>query len=136
MKISAKGFFNNITHWDGFMIDSIGNYLFRQVSKMKTGIHPDLKNTKVVCTGCGHEFETLSVKDQIVVSICSNCHPFFTGTKKLLDTEGRIQKFEKRYKQAQEQSQKQKEQGQKHPQKKKEEGEGGQKKTILKKIVK
>lgn len=70
---------------------------------MKTGIHPNLREIKVVCTGCGNEFETLSVKGSITVSICSNCHPFFTGTKKLLDTEGRVQKFERRYKQSQEQ---------------------------------
>ena len=66
---------------------------------MKTGIHPNLKLAKVICTGCGNEFETLSVKETITVSICSNCHPFFTGTKKLLDTEGRVQKFERRYNQ-------------------------------------
>jgi large subunit ribosomal protein L31 len=74
---------------------------------MKAGIHPNLKEIKAICTGCGNEFDTLSVKDNITVSICSNCHPFYTGTKKLLDTEGRIQKFERRYKQAQEQSQQQ-----------------------------
>lgn len=98
---------------------------------MKTDIHPNLKLAKVVCTGCGNEFETLSVKENITVSICNACHPFFTGTKKLLDTEGRIQKFERRYKQAQEQSSKDKEQQEK---KKKDEKKEGKRKTILKKL--
>lgn len=63
---------------------------------MKQDIHPELKNVKVLCTGCNNEFETLSVKDSITVAICSNCHPFFTGTNKLVDTEGRIAKFKRR----------------------------------------
>lgn len=85
---------------------------------MKAGIHPELKNTKVICTGCGNEFETLSVKDTITVSICSNCHPFYTGTKKLLDTEGRLEKFMKRSLKAQEQKQKQEELKEKQKKKK------------------
>jgi large subunit ribosomal protein L31 len=85
---------------------------------MKSGIHPKLKVAKVICTGCGNEFETLSVKENITVSICNNCHPFFTGTKKILDAEGRVQKFERRYKQAQEQKEKQQEQKDKQAKKK------------------
>ncbi len=76
---------------------------------MKQGIHPEIKNTKVVCTGCGNTFETLSVKENIAVSICNECHPFFTGTKKLIDSEGRIQKFEKRYKEAKDKQEQHKE---------------------------
>ena len=86
---------------------------------MKSGVHPELKLAKVVCTGCGNEFETLSVKESITVSVCSKCHPFYTGTKKLLDTEGRVQKFERRYKEAEER--KKREEEQKEKQKKKRE---------------
>ena len=95
---------------------------------MKTKTHPTLKLAKVVCTGCGNEFEVLSVRESITVNICNKCHPFFTGTKKLLDTEGRIEKFERRYKEAQEQNQ------EKQNQKKQEKKQSGRKKTILKKL--
>jgi large subunit ribosomal protein L31 len=46
---------------------------------------------------CGNTFETMSVTEEIKVAICSNCHPFFTGKQKLIDTAGRIEKFEKKY---------------------------------------
>ena len=65
---------------------------------MKKDKHPKLKNAKVVCTGCGNNFETLSVKELITVTVCNECHPFLTGAKKLVDTEGRIEKFNKKYK--------------------------------------
>jgi large subunit ribosomal protein L31 len=114
------------------MLDFVSKLLIRTTFiKMKAGIHPNLKQTKVICTGCNTEFETLSVKDNITVSICSNCHPFFTGTKKLLDTEGRIQKFERRYKQAKEQSQGQNQKGSSE-----QNTEDKKKKTILKKVKK
>lgn len=73
---------------------------------MKAEIHPELKEAKVKCTGCGNEFATLSVLEEIEVGICSNCHPFFTGTKKLVDTEGRIDKFKRRQKDSQDKQQK------------------------------
>lgn len=84
---------------------------------MKAGIHPELKLAKVTCTGCGNEFETLSTKESITVGICSNCHPFFTGTKKFLDTEGRLEKFQKRFKKSQEQKEKQEKQKEKQQKK-------------------
>lgn len=90
---------------------------------MKANIHPNLKLAKVICTGCGNEFETLSIKESITVNVCSNCHPFFTGTKKILDSEGRVERFKRRYKLAQEQKEKkeqQKKQEQEKQQKKKE----------------
>ena len=91
---------------------------------MKTIIHPNLKLTKVTCTGCGNEFETLSIKETITVNVCNNCHPFFTGTKKILDSEGRVERFERRYKLAQEQKEKKEQQ-------KKEEQEKQKKKKEL-----
>ena len=63
---------------------------------MKTGIHPEYKETKVTCS-CGNTFMTRSTKDEIRVEICSACHPFFTGKQKLMDTEGRVEKFMQKY---------------------------------------
>lgn len=63
---------------------------------MKKGIHPELYDVKAQCA-CGNEFPTRSVKKEVKVTICSNCHPFFTGAQKFVDTAGRIEKFEKRY---------------------------------------
>lgn len=63
---------------------------------MKEGIHPDYKGSKVVCA-CGETFETKSTKPVIHVDICSKCHPFFTGKQKLVDAEGRVQKFKRKY---------------------------------------
>lgn len=75
---------------------------------MKSDIHPELKDAKVKCTGCGNEFTTLSVLSEIEVGICSNCHPFYTGTKKLVDTEGRIDKFKRRQQDAKDKQEKNK----------------------------
>jgi large subunit ribosomal protein L31 len=63
---------------------------------MKTGIHPDYETATVVCS-CGNTFTTRSTKSDLHVELCNECHPFFTGTQKLVDTGGRIEKFEKRY---------------------------------------
>ena len=63
---------------------------------MKKGIHPEYKKLKIKCV-CGNEIETGSVVDDITVEICNNCHPFFTGTQKIMDTEGRVERFKKRY---------------------------------------
>ncbi|HSA77906.1 MAG TPA: 50S ribosomal protein L31 [Nitrospirota bacterium] len=66
---------------------------------MKQGIHPDYKVTTVHCA-CGESFQTRSTKQDVKLDICSNCHPFFTGKQKLIDTEGRVDKFRKKYKKA------------------------------------
>lgn len=63
---------------------------------MKAGIHPDYKEAVVVCQ-CGNTFNTRSTKASIRVEICSNCHPFYTGKQKLVDTEGRVEKFRQKY---------------------------------------
>jgi large subunit ribosomal protein L31 len=63
---------------------------------MKQGIHPDYKVTTVRCS-CGEEFQTRSTVDELRVDICSNCHPFYTGKQKLVDTGGRVERFERRY---------------------------------------
>ena len=63
---------------------------------MKEGIHPNYQETTVTC-GCGNKFVTRSTKKNITVEICSACHPFFTGRQKLIDTEGRVERFTKKY---------------------------------------
>jgi large subunit ribosomal protein L31 len=63
---------------------------------MKADIHPEYVETKVICA-CGETFTTRSTKPEIRVEICSQCHPFYTGKQKMVDTEGRVEKFIKRY---------------------------------------
>jgi large subunit ribosomal protein L31 len=63
---------------------------------MKTGIHPKYVKVMVSCA-CGNQFETRSTKPDIRLEICSSCHPFFTGKQKLIDTAGRIEKFQRKY---------------------------------------
>lgn len=64
---------------------------------MKQGIHPEYKEIEVHCA-CGSTFKTRSTrKDDLHLEICSACHPFFTGKQKLIDTAGRVDRFNKRY---------------------------------------
>ena len=63
---------------------------------MKKAIHPKYEKTKITCV-CGNVIETRSTAKNINVEICSNCHPFYTGKQKLLDTAGRIERFKKKY---------------------------------------
>jgi len=64
---------------------------------MKKGIHPELNALTARCA-CGNSFKTSSTLSDLDVSICSNCHPFFTGAQKFVDTAGRIEKFENKFK--------------------------------------
>ena len=63
---------------------------------MKPGIHPNYAAATVQCA-CGNSFQTRSTQPNIKVEICSECHPFFTGKQKLMDTEGRVEKFMQKY---------------------------------------
>lgn len=63
---------------------------------MREKIHPEYKEAKVVCA-CGDTFITRSTKSLIKVDICSKCHPFYTGKQKIVDTEGRVEKFMRKY---------------------------------------
>jgi large subunit ribosomal protein L31 len=63
---------------------------------VKPGIHPKYQEVEVRCA-CGNTFKTRSTKSELHLEICSNCHPFFTGRQKLVDTEGRVERFTKRF---------------------------------------
>ena len=63
---------------------------------MKSGIHPEYKQTTIRCA-CGEVIEIGSTKEDILVEICSKCHPFYTGKQKLVDTGGSVEKFNKRF---------------------------------------
>ena len=64
---------------------------------MKKGIHPKYEETSVTCV-CGNTFKTKSTAKNIHIEICSQCHPFYTGKQMLVDTAGRIERFNKKYK--------------------------------------
>ncbi len=63
---------------------------------MKKGIHPELYECTVTCA-CGNSFVTKSTKPSLKIDICNECHPFFTGSERMVDTAGRIDKFKRRY---------------------------------------
>jgi large subunit ribosomal protein L31 len=65
---------------------------------MKQGIHPEYETAQIVCS-CGNVIETRSTKASLSVEICSVCHPFYTGKQKLVDTAGRVERFNRKYKQ-------------------------------------
>ena len=64
---------------------------------MRKEIHPDYVECNVKCA-CGNEFKTKSNKDHMSIDICNECHPFFTGSEKILDAAGRVEKFKNKYK--------------------------------------
>ncbi|MBI4650562.1 50S ribosomal protein L31, partial [Candidatus Desantisbacteria bacterium] len=64
---------------------------------MKKDIHPKYKQTKIICA-CGEVIETGSTVENIHTEICSKCHPFFTGKQRLVDSAGRVERFNKKYK--------------------------------------
>ena len=64
---------------------------------MKADLHPELNLIEVVCA-CGNTFETHSTLNELRLEICNECHPFFTGKQKFIDTAGRVERFKRRYK--------------------------------------
>jgi len=68
----------------------------KDLSTMKDGIHPVYQDTKVTC-GCGNTFATRSTRPELRIDICNQCHPFFTGKLKYVDTAGRIEKFQSKF---------------------------------------
>jgi large subunit ribosomal protein L31 len=70
--------------------------VYQKANKMKKELHPTSHVCSVVCA-CGNTFTTSSVKEELRVEICNECHPFYTGSQRNVDTAGRIEKFNKRY---------------------------------------
>jgi len=93
--------YNNIYLLNGLnavFIDIRKNVLrFSEFFIMKKDIHPTRHAVTAHCA-CGYEFETHSTSPDLKVTLCSHCHPFYTGAQKFVDTAGRIEKFEKKYK--------------------------------------
>lgn len=78
------------------MLTSMGRVKYRSAA-MKENIHPTYYEATVYCGGCGDTFKTGATIPEIRVGVCSQCHPFYTGKQKLLDTEGRVDRFKKKY---------------------------------------
>lgn len=70
---------------------------------MKQGIHPKTFQTAYVCAGCGTEWPTVATKQGLRLDVCSNCHPFYTGEQRIVDTAGQVERFMKRLKNSQDQ---------------------------------
>jgi len=68
----------------------------KRLTVMKEKIHPEYHEVQISCA-CGNSFKTRSTKPELKVEICSACHPFFTGKQKLIDSAGRVERFNKRY---------------------------------------
>jgi large subunit ribosomal protein L31 len=64
---------------------------------MKKGIHPKTSRVKVTCISCGNEFETSSTLSEIRVDTCNNCHPFYTGKQRFVQSDGRVDRFNKKF---------------------------------------
>ena len=64
---------------------------------MKEGIHPEYVDSTVHCA-CGNTFQTRSTRPNMRVDVCSNCHPFYTGTQRIVDSAGQVERFRKRFK--------------------------------------
>ena len=64
---------------------------------MKAGIHPEYQDATVRCS-CGHTFTTRSTRPELRVDVCSNCHPFYTGTQRIVDAAGQVERFRRRFK--------------------------------------
>jgi large subunit ribosomal protein L31 len=90
-----KAWQSSITGFQVGWIDSAAHSI--EVVPMKAGIHPEYKEISVTCT-CGNKFQTRStIGHDLQVEVCSNCHPFYTGKQKIVDTGGRVDKFRKKY---------------------------------------
>ncbi len=75
-----------------FFLDSC----IRKEKIMKSGIHPEYVETTITCA-CGEVIDTRSTRENLRIEVCSKCHPFYTGTQKIVDTEGRVERFRKKY---------------------------------------
>ncbi len=77
---------------------SLNDILFKAEGEiMKNGIHPNYQRCTVTCISCGNTFETGSTLKEIKVDTCSNCHPFYTGKQRFVQSDGRVAKFNRKY---------------------------------------
>ena len=84
-------------HMRGYTARLFSRGLHTPDETMKAGIHPEYKDTTVTCS-CGNTFVTRStLGHDLQIEVCSNCHPFYTGKQKIVDTGGRVDKFRKKY---------------------------------------
>lgn len=79
--------------WDKTRMNSFPT---KEVKPVKEGIHPNYRPTTITCA-CGNVIETGSTKKDIKVEVCSKCHPFYTGKQKVVDTGGRVSRFNKKF---------------------------------------
>ena len=69
----------------------------KEIEEMKAGIHPEYYAEATVICSCGHSYVTGATKPELRVEICSQCHPFFTGEQRIVDTEGRVERLKRRF---------------------------------------
>jgi len=81
---------------DGYPAAGYTAAVISRWQSMKDGIHPEYMDAVAVCV-CGETFKTRSTKPELRTEVCSKCHPFFTGQQKIVDTEGRVERFIRRY---------------------------------------
>jgi large subunit ribosomal protein L31 len=86
---------DDMTSPDPFLLEWFVHHLSGEVT-VKEGIHPKYEEVEARCA-CGNTFKTRSTKPELHLEICSACHPFFTGRQKLIDTEGRVERFTKKF---------------------------------------
>lgn len=96
-RIEVRGqFFVKLNCCLAYSISVIINKIYKEDFGLKEGIHPEYMEATIICA-CGNKIETRSTKKEIHVEICSNCHPFYTGKQKIVDTEGRVERFKRKY---------------------------------------
>ncbi len=81
---------------DGATWSAVAKIYTCKEKTMRKGIHPEYVECKVTCA-CGNKFEIRTTKSELSIDICNECHPFYTGSEKILDAAGRVDKFKKKY---------------------------------------
>ncbi len=94
--LNKRGPLAYIAGLNGAVLKPVLAHLEPLKDAMKDGIHPNYQETTVTC-GCGNTFQTRSVRPELKIDICNQCHPFYTGKLKYVDTAGRIDKFQKKF---------------------------------------
>ncbi len=94
-KVYCKVTYSRLAHFTG---PPLGVPTAQKDTHMKSGIHPNYHDASITCGSCGHVYQTKSTGgEKLTTEICGNCHPFYTGKQKLLDSAGRVDKFLSKY---------------------------------------